>query len=178
MPRLRVAARYCYWLVGRHWGSKHSVAGEPGREATVEPVIMRGNTETIVDTVPKVGGTGLSSLALLATTGTLVCCALPILLVSIGLGATVAAMTTAFPFLMTMSEYKVWVFAGSAVLLGITAWTLWRPGQACPTDPVLAEQCRKVQRVSRVIFWSGVGIWGVGFAAAYLALPVRIWLGV
>jgi len=122
-------------------------------------------------------GVGFSSLALLVSTGTLVCCALPIILVGVGLGATVVALTSAFPFLLTMSEHKLWIFAGSAVLLGITAWTIWRSGRACPTDSVLAAQCRKFQRVSRIMFWSGVGIWGVGFTAAYIALPVRIWLG-
>jgi hypothetical protein len=87
-------------------------------------------------------------------------------------------MTSSFPILITMSEHKLWIFIGSAVLLGITAWTLWRPGRACPTNPVLAEQCRKTQRVSRAMFWSGIGIWIVGFTAAYVALPLRIWLGV
>ena len=154
-----------------------TVAPEPGDEAKVKPVTMNTKTDTIA-VAPQNNSTGLSTVALLVSTGTLVCCALPILLVSVGLGATVVALTSSFPFLMTMSEHKLWIFTGSAILLGITAWTIWRSGRTCPADPVLAAQCRKVQRVSRVMFWSGVGIWCIGFTAAYIALPVRIWLGV
>ena len=38
--------------------------------------------------------TSVTWLALLTTTGTLVCCALPIIFVSLGMGATVAALTS------------------------------------------------------------------------------------
>ena len=122
--------------------------------------------------------TGLSSIALLVSTGTLVCCALPIILVSLGLGATVVTLTSTFPFLITLSQNKLWVFIGSAIMLAMTALTIWRSDKACPTDPTLAEKCYKAQRASRIMFWSGVGIWCIGFTAAYLALPIRIWLDI
>jgi hypothetical protein len=122
--------------------------------------------------------TGLSYITLFATTGTLVCCALPIVLVSVGLGAAVASLTSLFPGLVLLSKYKLWVFASSGVLLGVTAWSIWRPGRACPADPVLAAKCVKAERLSRCVFWSAVAVWGVGFFAAYLALPLRIKLGI
>ena len=121
--------------------------------------------------------TGLSWLALFAATGTLVCCALPIALVSIGLGATVAALIGSFPMLVTISQYKFWIFAVAGVLLLLTGWLLWRPARACPADPALAKQCERATRWNRRIFWASSGIWGIGFIAAYLALPIRIWLG-
>lgn len=121
---------------------------------------------------------GLSFITLFATTGTLVCCALPIVLVSVGLGASVATLTSFFPGLILLSKYKLWIFTGSGLLLGITAWTLWRPGRSCPSDPVLAANCAKAERWSRRVFWSAVAIWGIGFFAAYLALPLRISLGI
>ena len=73
---------------------------------------------------------GLGWLALVATSGTLVCCALPIALVTLGFGATVAALTSAFPVLITLSTYKTWIFGISAALMAATAWSLWRPGRA------------------------------------------------
>lgn len=121
---------------------------------------------------------GLSVVTLFATTGTLVCCALPIALVSVGLGASVATLTSLFPALVVLSKYKLWVFAGSGALLGITAWTLWRPGRSCPADPVLAANCLRAERWSRRVFWGAVAIWGIGFFAAYLALPLRVSLGI
>lgn len=120
---------------------------------------------------------GATWLTLFSTTGTLVCCALPIALVALGLGATVAALTGSFPFLITLSEYKVWVFAASGALLGLSGWLLFRPGRSCPVDPELAKLCNKTQARNRRIYWASVAIWGAGFAAAYLALPIRIGLG-
>lgn len=122
--------------------------------------------------------TGVTWLALFTTTGTLICCALPIALVTLGLGATVAALTSSFPFLVALSEHKAWVFAGSGALLGLSGWLLYRPGRSCPADPELGGLCNRAQVWNRRIYRASVAIWGVGFAAAYLALPIRIWLGV
>ena len=77
----------------------------------------------------------LSGLAALLSTGTLLCCALPIILVSVGLGAAVATLTSQFPILITLSGYKLQMFTGSAVLLVISAWLIWRTGATCPVDP-------------------------------------------
>lgn len=121
---------------------------------------------------------GMAWLALFATTGTLICCALPIALAAIGLGATVAALTASFPLLVTLSEHKAWVFAGSGTLLGLSGWLIFRPERSCPVDPELAELCNKTQAWNRRIYWASVAIWSVGFAAAYLALPIRVWLDV
>ncbi len=120
---------------------------------------------------------GATWLTLFASTGTLVCCALPIILVALGLGATVATLTSNFPFLVTLSEHKAWVFAGSGAMLVLSGWLLSRPGRACPADPELGAVCSRAQVWNRRVYWASVAIWGVGFAAAYLALPIRIWLG-
>lgn len=121
---------------------------------------------------------GVTWLTLFVTTGTLVCCALPILLVTLGLGATVAALTSALPFLITLSQHKAWVFALSGLMLGLSGWLLYRSGRSCPSDPQLGELCNKTQIWNRRIYWSSVTIWGIGFVAAYLALPLRIWLDI
>jgi hypothetical protein len=120
---------------------------------------------------------GLSWLALVTSAGTLICCALPIVLVTLGLGATVAALTSSFPILVTLSMHKAWIFAISGALLLVAGWLMWRPGRACPTDPVLAARCARAMRWNRRILWLSSGIWVIGFFAAYLALPLQIWLG-
>ncbi len=121
---------------------------------------------------------GLNWLTLFATTGTLVCCALPIALVTLGLGATVTALTSSFPLLITLSEHKGWVFGFSGLMLGVSGWALYRSGRSCPADLQLGELCRKSQIWNRRIYWSSVTLWGIGFFAAYLALPIRIWLDI
>ena len=113
---------------------------------------------------------------LFTTTGTLVCCALPIIFVTLGLGATVVAMTSTFPFLITLTQYKIWVFAFSGLMLLISGWLMFRPCRACPADEALARACSTAHKWNKRIYISAVSIWGIGFAAAYLLLPIRIWL--
>jgi hypothetical protein len=118
----------------------------------------------------------LTWLALFVSTGTLICCALPIALVSLGLGATAAAMSTSLPFLVSLSLHKIWVFGGSALLLVLAAWALYRSGRTCPADPELAALCERTLAWNRRVFWGAMVLWGIGFFAAYLALPIRIWM--
>ncbi len=120
--------------------------------------------------------TGLSWLTLFASGGTLICCALPIILVTLGLGATVAAFTSSFPLLVTIAQHKAWVFAGSGALLLLSGWLMYGLGRACPADPELGRLCDQTQVWNRRIYWSSSALWGIGFFAAYLALPLRILL--
>ena len=122
--------------------------------------------------------TGATWITLVASTTTLICCALPILLVALGLGATVAAITSSVPGLVTLARHKVWFFGISAVLLVSSGWIIYRPGRACPASPSLAATCDRTQRLNRAIFWIAGAIWTTGFVAAFLLLPIRIWLDV
>jgi hypothetical protein len=116
-------------------------------------------------------------LLLFASSTTLVCCALPILLVSIGLGAVSASLFANVPFLVTVAQYKAWMFGASGGLLAFSAWLLFRFDRACPADPELAELCETAHGWNTRLFWVSVGIWVVGVGTAYLALPVYLWLG-
>ena len=120
----------------------------------------------------------LGWLTLFASTGTLICCALPILLVTLGLGATVAALTSTFSFLVVLSEYKIWVIAFSGFMLAMSGWLLYRPGRRCPTDPQPGAPCSRAHVWNRQIYWTSLVIWSTGLFAAYLALPLRLWSGV
>lgn len=116
-------------------------------------------------------------VALFTSSTTLVCCAIPIVLVSIGLGAVSASLFANLPFLVTLAQYKAWMFTISGGVLMFTAWLLFRSGRSCPTDPDLAEQCDRTHRLSTRFLWVSAAIWVVGIAAAYLALPVYLWVG-
>ena len=120
----------------------------------------------------------ITVFTLVTTTGTLLCCALPIIFVTLGMGATVVAMTSTFPFLITLSKYKIWVFAFSGLMLLLSGWVMFRPGRACPTDKILADACNAAHKWNKRIYWTSVVIWCVGFIAAYTLLPLRIWLDV
>lgn len=120
-------------------------------------------------------GVSLGVLALFTSLGTLLCCALPILLVSVGLGSVVAAVTLQLPFLVTLSEYKVTLFTLSAILLALSAWLIWRKA-TCPADPALAARCQRTKVLGKRVFWVASSLWFIGLASAYLLLPLRLWL--
>lgn len=104
----------------------------------------------------------LGWLALFVSTGTLICCALPIALMTLGFRATIAAMTSNLPHLVTLSIQKAWVFATSAVLLGVAGWLTWRRGTACSADVETGESCSRARLWNRRVFWMAPAIWGVG----------------
>jgi len=111
-------------------------------------------------------------LTLFTSSGTLLCCALPITLVTLGLGSAVIGLTATLPWLVTLTQHKDWIFAISAVLLVLAGWMIHRPGRQCPADPVLARSCASIDKWNRRFHWLSAGTWGIGFFAAYLLLPV------
>ena len=115
-------------------------------------------------------------LLLFASSTTLICCALPILLVSLGLGAVSAALFANLPVLMSLAKYKAWMFGATGGLLALTAWLLYRSGRTCPADPELADHCENIRRWNIRFYWTSVAVWLIGFGTAYLALPIYLWL--
>ncbi len=111
-------------------------------------------------------------LILFTSTGTLLCCALPIILVSLGMGTVVASLASNVPFLIELSMYKAWVFAGSGALLLLSGWALYRPGRSCPIDPDLAALCASAHKWNIRFFWGAVVIWSIGFFAAFIAVRI------
>jgi len=109
-------------------------------------------------------------IILFTSASTLLCCALPILFVILGMGSVVASVASNFPILITLSMHKSWVFAVSGLLLLISGWLLYRPGRYCPADPVLAEQCEMSYKWNLRLFWVSAFIWIVGFFFAFLAV--------
>src|SRR5437763_14823475 len=67
-----------------------------------------------------------SFASLFTSVGTLLCCALPSLLVLLGLGATVASFLSAAPWLVALSHHKRVVFAVSGALISTNFYyTYW-----------------------------------------------------
>jgi hypothetical protein len=62
----------------------------------------------------------VSFFSLFTSMSTLICCALPALLVSIGLGATMIGLVSTFPSLIWLSENKALVFTLSFFKLSIS----------------------------------------------------------
>jgi uncharacterized membrane protein len=119
----------------------------------------------------------LSYLSLFTSLGTLLCCALPSLLVLFGLGATVASVLSEAPWLVAMSHHKNWVFLIAGVLISANfvyvysiAPRLQRRTGACEaSDP---SACQTASRFSRLVLWCSALLYLIGCFTAYLLGPI------
>ena len=111
-------------------------------------------------------------LVLFATIPTLFCCALPILFVTLGFGASWAALYSSVPVIGLVAANKIWFFGLSGIMLAVAGWMAFRPGQTCPSDPKLAALCNNARKWNKRLIYMSMAVWLTGFTAAYLAVPI------
>lgn len=110
-------------------------------------------------------------LSLFASVSTLLCCALPALLVTLGAGATLASIVSATPWLVAFSKYKIWTFSisgGMIVLAGIMRYRA--KDLPCPADKQQAALCLRLRTISRLVYIGSIIIWAIGFFFAFIAV--------
>ncbi len=109
-------------------------------------------------------------LSLFASLSTLICCAIPALLVTLGLGASLASAISAFPELVWFSENKGLVFGFSGIMIGAALFMRRYASElSCPTDPELAKACQRSRQVSGVILYLSLGLYLIGGFFAFVA---------
>ena len=112
----------------------------------------------------------LDGLALFGSLSTLVCCALPALLVSLGLGAVMASVANTVPGLVWMSENKALVFGVTFVMLAGNALYLYSQRNApCPIDPRLRAACLTGRTWSVRVLYFSVFAYALGSYFAFVA---------
>jgi hypothetical protein len=117
--------------------------------------------------------TWLSTLSLFTSAGTLVCCALPALLVTLGAGAALAGLVSTAPWLIALSKYKAWTFGLSGAMILFAGFMRWKARNApCPIDTKQAAACGRLRKVSGWIYWASVVIWAIGFFFAFIAVKI------
>ena len=118
-------------------------------------------------------GRGAVWSGLIASITTLLCCALPSLLVLFGLGTTVAAVVSAAPWLVSLSRHKAWVFAAAGLMIA-GSWLyirfvvprVTRPGAVCSLT---------LSRLTKAVWWSSAILYGVSFFVAWALGPLLEW---
>jgi hypothetical protein len=112
----------------------------------------------------------VSFLSLFTSGSTLICCALPALLVSIGAGAAMAGLVGTFPQIVWISEHKVPLFFFAGFMLVCAGVMQWRARSLpCPADPALALACTRARKLSFYIYVFSVLIFLIGFFFAFVA---------
>jgi hypothetical protein len=110
-----------------------------------------------------------SVLSLFTSTSTLLCCALPALLVALGAGAALSSLIAVVPQLVVVSEHKEAVFGFASAMLAVSGWLQWRNRFApCPTDPALREACTRTRRLSLWVYGISVLLYAVGGWVAFV----------
>ena len=113
-------------------------------------------------------------LSLFTSSGTIICCALPALLVSMGAGAVLSSFIAVFPQLVILSIYKIPIFIGAFIMLIIAGMLEYHSrGLACPADKKQAYACMQTRKVAIIIYFLSVGIFIIGLLFAFI-FPIFI----
>ena len=98
-------------------------------------------------------------LSLFASSSTLICCALPSLFVVIGAGASFANLITVFPFLVVLSQYKLYITIFALVMVVFAGYVNYKTyHMPCPADPEIGRLCLQTRKRSRYIYYFSVGL--------------------
>ncbi len=117
----------------------------------------------------------LPFISLFTSAGTLICCALPALFVTLGMGATLAGLVSAAPWLSVLTDYKEYIFIGAGAMLALSTFMQWRARNApCPADPVKAKACMRLRKISWVILGVSIVIYSIGTFFAYFAADLLL----
>lgn len=112
----------------------------------------------------------LSLLTLFTSSGTLICCALPALLVGLGAGAVMASIVSNVPQMVWFSEHKLEVFLFAGLMLLISGVMQCRARSLpCPSDITLAALCLKTRKNALRIYLFSLTIYLIGGFFAFIA---------
>ncbi len=99
----------------------------------------------------------INIFSLLTSSSTLICCALPAIFVLLGAGASFASLITVFPFLITISKYKIGISIFALVMIVIAGYLNYKASMLpCPADIELGKLCMQTRKKSRMIYYFSV----------------------
>ncbi|MBL4888865.1 MAG: hypothetical protein JKX97_02450 [Candidatus Lindowbacteria bacterium] len=105
------------------------------------------------------------SMAVIGTT----CCALPLVLIALGMGGAMASLVSSVPWLIELSTYKEITFTLTAMVLGYSWWQIRRVTQCDVVDA-------KRLKWQRYAMWFATGMFVFSVFAAYATVPISTWL--
>lgn len=114
-----------------------------------------------------------SYFTLFSSTGTLLCCALPALLVAIGAGGVMATIYANVPGFSWIGQNKDLLFISVALILAINGFLLWlKRNEPCPIDlgEIKAKACSQARKASIIFYLISIILYAIGFFFSYLAI--------
>ena len=115
-------------------------------------------------------GNRVTWFSIFTSASTLLCCAIPALLVALGAGAALASLVGVFPQIVWVSEHKTLVFVAAGMMLAVAGYLQYQARfLPCPADPALAAACGRQRRVSQVTYFVSLAIYALGGFFAFVA---------
>jgi mercuric ion transport protein len=117
----------------------------------------------------------LGYFSLFTSVGTLLCCALPSLLVLLGFGASVASMLSFMPWLVALSRHKRWTFLIAGIFISLGFLNMYyiaprlRKGECLPGNP---SACDDASRLSKFLLWTSAVLYTAGCFVAFALGPI------
>lgn len=110
------------------------------------------------------------TLSLFTTFSTLICCALPALMIMLGLGSSLASFISLFPWITNISKYKIEIFILAGLILSFSVILFLRDRNInCPTDPKLAKLCLRLRSLNFILILTSITFYFVGIFFAFFA---------
>lgn len=106
-------------------------------------------------------------ISLFTSFGTLLCCALPALFVTLGFGSTFAALTSALPHFYTLTANKGTLFlvAGSCIALSFVLQRFFSVPVSCDLN---GRPCKETKTWSKPLLYTSIFIYIVGGSFTYI----------
>ena len=97
--------------------------------------------------------------SLFASSSTLICCAFPALFVALGAGASFVSLVSTFPFLIVLSQYKIYITSFATLIILVAGYVNYKTYLLpCPSDSESGRLCMQTRKRSRMIYYFSVAI--------------------
>lgn len=90
--------------------------------------------------------------SLFTSLSTIFCCALPIILVTLGFGAVFASISAKFPLISILAQNANALFATATAFLILSGYFIFFKNQSCPANKKQAELCAKTKKINKIIW--------------------------
>jgi len=110
--------------------------------------------------------------ALFGSMSTLLCCALPAALAALAGGAAVTTMLSTFPWLISLSHHKEWLFLAAGALIAFNAVLILRPSGKIACSITGGKGCDVAGSFQKFMVWASIALYSVGAFVAYALVPL------
>ena len=109
-------------------------------------------------------------LAFFTSCSTLFCCALPIILVSLGFGAVSSSLISNYAFITILAEYSITLFILAFILLSLSGYLLFFKVSFCPANPEYAKICLLCKKTAKIMWFISLFILFVAIFFKYILI--------